>query len=93
MNKKQKFLLEIYETILENPDWYIEAVSQAGLGWMQYKKDLEGQIVYTQMALAMIPKKDAQRLQKNINRDLWPKPIQQIIDLRAEGKNLSDIKI
>lgn len=93
MNKKQKFLLEIYETILVNPDWYIEAVSQAGLGWMQYKKDLEGQIAYTQMALAMISKKDAQRLQKNINRDMWPEPIQQIIDLRAEGKNLSDIKI
>ena len=89
--KKEKFLADLYDTIYEHPDWYPDATVIINHAWTKFKDGLMLEQQYTQMALSLLTPKDARRLQKHMNREMWPMVIQQIIDLRAEGKNLKDL--
>lgn len=92
MSEKDKFLDQVFLKVLGNPSWYADVVSTAAQAFTKYREDLEMQMSYVQLALACISTKDARKLQKTINKELWPKPLQDIIDLRAEGKNLCDYR-
>ncbi len=87
---KDKFLKMVYQQISENPDWYGDTIGTINLAWTKFKKGLDAQINYTHLALAGISPKEARKLQKTINRDMWPKVLQEIIDIRANGKTLSN---
>ena len=83
-----KYLEIVYDNIIANPDWYMDTITVANSAFIQYKKGLDHVKADVLMALMSLTPKQAQKIQKQMNRDMWNKDVQRAIDLRAEGKGL-----